>query len=286
MRAFVAWSRDESKTPVVESTIERLAPSGEERWSVRHVRPPRGYANAWRMAFDDGGRLYALAAGRVGDGVSGGDVSSGGAAIYDAEGVLVAALDDDDVIPGDVKGLARGAVLSGMKQRIYDDSGKLLRLYGEERYRAPTRELGGLGVRVVESPGPGADILLERGRGSYLRPNAAFDADGHAYFVHGATSYRSTTGSSSAGRSAIRRRAGASSPSAPTGCCSSRATVADGGLERGRRVEHGAHPVPIRGAIGAFGPLPLGPNGVSEGAFGEHASSCATPSAARAGRTS
>jgi hypothetical protein len=92
----------------------RLDQDGRIIWKVPQVQKLLGLVrNHWLgVACDDGGNLYTVAFGRIGDGVSGNDRASGGLAAFSYEGVLLWACPNDE-FQREVYGSATGAVFNG-----------------------------------------------------------------------------------------------------------------------------------------------------------------------------
>jgi outer membrane protein assembly factor BamB len=136
------------------------------------------------MAVDDGGHLFALAGGRMGDGVSGDDVPTGGVAAYDPSGQNIFAIPEDGNIARGAHGLAHGVILFGYEARAYDEGGTLLWKADRERDDAPAVRISGLGLELLEPMSEEMPLVAKRGPGSYFQLNAAVDGDGNRYFVH------------------------------------------------------------------------------------------------------
>jgi hypothetical protein len=182
--ALVVWTKGPRKGIDVPSEITRYGPDGEELWSTVHTPPARGYVYSWSLAFDDGGRLFALAGGRLGDGVSGDDIPTGGVSCYDPAGQLAWTISDQRNISRELRGLQRGAALVGMEARAYDERGATQWTTAGDA-TPPTVRLAGLDLELfVPLVSRELPLLSRTAPGINRQINEARDGDGNRTFIH------------------------------------------------------------------------------------------------------
>lgn len=142
------WTIDASSRPRKPSALTRIEPDGAARWTEPHAIAITGYVLGMELACDDGGVLYTLCRARLGDGVSGEDVSAGGVAAYDGAGCRWVHRDYAGDHLDHVHGLAAGAIGSGGAAVCFTREGELAWELREDD--APLVEVDGLegGLRL------------------------------------------------------------------------------------------------------------------------------------------
>jgi hypothetical protein len=134
------------------------------------------------LAFDDAGALYIAVFGRMGDGVSGCDVASGGYAAYDAGGVLLwSCPHPKGHPPAEVYGLAASAVFRGFDSRCFGAEGEVLWHERDDGALTPLPELG-VTIRTGERPAGAPYVIQQRAERCSEEALLARDAGGNCYF--------------------------------------------------------------------------------------------------------
>lgn len=177
---IVVWTRRSRSGIAIESDLTRYGDDGREVWSVPHAAPPAGYVSSWSLAFDDAGNLYAYARGRMGDGVSGDDIPSGGLAAYDVAGQHLFTAGDGMV--RDITAADRGVIAHGFGVRAYDPAGK--KSWEEDSDDGPIVSLREVGIELVSLPRQALrDLIVQRGPRSTFHLASSTDGSGRRAFV-------------------------------------------------------------------------------------------------------
>jgi hypothetical protein len=177
------WTLDASHPLRKHGTLTRLSPDGRVEWTQPHAITLAGYVLGMELACDDGGVLYTLCRARLGDGVSGGDVSVGGVAAYDATGCRWVRRSDAREHLDHVHGLAAGALCRGHATVGFTRDGELA--WESRALDAPLVEVDGLegGLRVEPRLAMAPERLLDPGPDRAKTSLACtFDDAGNTYF--------------------------------------------------------------------------------------------------------
>lgn len=177
----------------VDGTVSRIGRGGAVVWTVPQAQSKVvGLAAAPQLAFDDDGVLFATVVARLGDGVSGADMQTGGLAAYDsASGRPRFVLGPAGWI-SQLHGLAHGAVVTGRTTRILDASGVTQTIDDADGRREQTLVLerpsllsilGGRSLTVVrdERLADVPSLLQKNGPGSFVALDVVLDRAGGLY---------------------------------------------------------------------------------------------------------
>lgn len=167
------WSLEQS------GTLYCFDEDGKLLWSAPQQVTLVGYPLGTKLAFDDEGALYVLALGRMGDGVSGSDVATGGFAAYDTEGRLLWQREAGRSLFREVYGLASGAIFSGLTKEAYSADGALTQTIQEAAAFTPEE---GLSLRLYDHP-EHPQVLFQTGPNSSAVLSSTRDGKGIRFFT-------------------------------------------------------------------------------------------------------